>query len=370
MRKDVSIIELAQGWAHEDARRAPAHSEAELAAVNDLLYGDGYGDPKRRPERIRQFATSTGSAAVLTADVTARTMQPLYTHAPRVMRNVVRVRKDVPDFKAVEAIRFDGAETTLPAVLEKGEYGQITISQSQSDTYRVVKHGALFEVTEEAIANDPVGVFATLPERMARGAVRTEEAFLTSMFFDSGGPIDAFYSTQTGGAPATLPLTITNLKTAVGQMLSYADSDGDPIMAMPRYLMVGPGLMIEAMTILNSISLNHVVPAPDDGDGSAVPYGQKNVLADLGIQLLVNPWIASLVTSGTIASTCWSLFTDPANIPAGEFGTLAGYETPQVTVPTGMDTKRIQTDVFTWKCKHVFGGTTIDKRAVWGSFGQ
>lgn len=369
MRKEHTILDLAQGWAHEDSRRAPAHSEAELAAVHDLIHGTT-GDPKIRSRRILEFATTTGSAAVLTADVAARELQAMYTHTAMVMHKVLRIRRHIPNYNTVEVVRFDGGESCLPAVEEGGEYGNTALLQAQSDTYRVRKYGELFDISEEALLNDPIGVFQTLPQRFVRAVFRTVEAFNTSLFFDAGGPIDAFFTAQTGGAPATLPLTITNLKTAVGQMLSYADGDGEPIVAMPKYLMVGPGLMIEAMTILNSISLNHVVDGTGSGDGLPTPQGAKNVLADLGIELLVNPWIAAQVTSGTIASTCWALFTDPQNIPAGEFGTLIGYDYPKVEMPDERDIKARQRDVLSYKVKHVFGGTRIDKRAVWGSFGQ
>lgn len=369
MRTDNNILELAAGWSQADSRRAPRHSEAELTAVHNLLWGNS-GDPARRAERIREFATTTGSAAVLVADVAAREMQALYQHTPRVMRQVLRVRTGIPSYNEVQAIRFDGAEGALPVVLEGAEYGQITISQAQSDTYRVAKFGALFEVSEEAIVNDPIAVFSSLPQRMVRGAIRTEEAFATSLFVDSGGWIDSFYTTQSGGAPSTLPLTVDNLKTAVGQMLSYTDSEGDPIVAMPKYLMVGPGLMIQAMSILNSISLNHTIDGSGSGAGTAVAQGQLNPLSQLGITLVVNPWFPVLATSGTIGSTMWGLFTDPNNLPAGEIGTLVGYDSPQISVPEESSTKRVQTDLMTWRIKTVLGGTRIDKRAVWGSFGQ
>ncbi len=368
MRNEPTIIDLSQGWALEDSRRSRCHSEAELTATSNVLWGD-CGDPARRADRIRQFATTTGSASVLIADVAARQMQTLYRHSSSVMKSVVRTRKNIPNYNSVEATRFEGAESTLPLVKENGEYPQITVSQEQTERYFVGKHGALFEATEESITNDPVGVFNTLPERMVRGALRSEEAFMTSLFFDAGGPIDAFYSAQPSG-PSSLPLTIDNLATAVGQMLGYTDTEGDPIISMPKFLMVGPGLMIKAMQLLNSISLNHVVDGSGSGPGVAESHGTKNVLSDLGIKLLVNPWIPVLSTSGTIGSTCWSLFTDPANIPAGEFGTLVGYDAPQVSAPDARDIKRIQTDVLTWKVKHVFGGTRLDPRAVWGSFGQ
>ncbi len=365
------LLELAQGWAAEDARRQSQFSEAELAAAADLLFGNG-GDPRRRAERIRQcFATTTGSAALLTADVTARELQALYTHTPRVMENIVRVRRGIPTFGPVEAIRFDGLETTLPIVREGAEYGQISLEQSQTDTYKVIKYGALFQATEEALANDPVRVFETMPMRMARALIRTLEAFLSSLYFGADGPVDAFFDAQPSGV-SSLPLSVENLRTAVGQMLAYTDPDGDPIVAQPKYLMVPPALQLLAMEILNSINLVYPVDTSGSGSGTPERMGTRNVLADLNIQLLVNPWIPSLVTSGTKGATSWALFTDPANIPAGEFGTLAGYDFPQVTVPDrgSSNAAWIQSDVLTWKVKSVFGGTTIDHRAGWASVGQ
>jgi hypothetical protein len=150
-------------------------------------------------------------------------------------------------------------------------------------------------------------------------------------------------------------------------MAAYQDSSSDPIVAMPKYLMVPPALMIKAMELLNSINLNHVVDGSGSGTGTALAHGSRNVLADLNIELLVNPWIPAIVTSGTKGATSWALFTDPANIPAGEFGTLAGYDVPQVKPLHGDAEDR---DVLSWRVKHVFGGTTIDKRAGWASVGQ
>lgn len=197
---------------------------------------------------------------------------------------------------------------------------------------------------------------------MLRGALRTEEAFLTSIFFESTGPKSAFFTQQTGGAPSTLPLSLTNIKTAYSQMMAYTDSEGDPIVSQPAYLMCGPATAIEAMTILNSIQVNHTVPAPDTGSGTAEPHGSTNVLKGM-LTLLINPWIPIISSS---AKNSWALFTDPSIVPAGEFGTLAGYDVPQVKPLHGDAEDR---DVLSWRVKMVMGSTTIDKRAVWGSTG-
>lgn len=361
----MDILEMARRMDADKARNQSQFSPAQIEAGERLLHGQGTA------AQIYEFATTSSQLPMLVQTIASIEVQSMYLHHRRVMREVLRTRRNVPNFNQVQAVRLDGAEGVLPAIREGGDYNSITLEQAQTDTYNITKYGGLFPITWESIKNDPGGAFEYLPARMLRGVIRTEEAVPTSWFFDSDGPIDAYFDVQPSGV-SSLPLSVENLRTAVGEMSDYTDSDGDPVSVTPRFLMVPPSLKLLAMEILNSVNLNHPVDTSGSGSGTPERMGTRNVLADLNIQLLVNPWITSIVTSGTKGKTTWALFSDPAELPAGEIGTLEGFDAPQVYAPdqSSSNPTWTQNDTLVWKVKHCFGGCTLDHRAGWASVGQ
>lgn len=358
--QNPTISELSAAWIAEDNMRTSRFSETDLAAASELILGTGNGDKSKRAERLRSFMTGTSASAELFGDVAQRSVQALYQHAAPGLKQICRIRENLPNWNEVKSHRIDGLEAILPIHEEGADYTQRTITEDDTG-YRLHSHGAHYFASEELLRGDIINGLATIPERMVKSALRTEQAFICSLLVDADGPIDSVFTQQ--GSVSNLPLTITNLETAVGAMLSYSDADGLPVVADPKYLIVPPQLKIKAMQILNSIQ----IAPPSDG---TIDRGTKNVLADFGIELIIEPFIPKFATSGTKGATSWFLAADPANIPLVEFGTLAGSSVPQITTMGAGSELHFNRDIFAWKVRHIFGGTIIDRRGGWASVGQ
>ena len=160
----------------------------------------------RRPMHHLQEAMSTSDFPLLFADVLDRQLLASYQETEPVWQNFCR-RSTVPDFRSVKRFAVDGAEAVLPAVAEREEYPEASLSEAQ-DTYSVSKYGRRLDLSWEAIVNDDLDAFRRSPERLARAARRSEDRFATELFADSSGPhaslYTAGYSNIVTGNPAVI----------------------------------------------------------------------------------------------------------------------------------------------------------------------
>jgi hypothetical protein len=354
----------------------PADWDSRLADHLELLDNAKNLDATRHRFRLLE-ALSSADFPVLHGDSLHRLMLANYQSAPRCMRQICQISRNVPDFREQHRARIYG--DLLQRVGELGLYTQMPISESDDYPYSLSKWGKLIEFSWEAFVNGDLGIWQALPKIMADRAVNTEERWLTGLFFDANGPLAAYFAGNGGAAAiATTPLTEANLETACEEMLSFTDPTGNsPILADPVYLMVPPALKLTGMRIVKSINLTWT----ESAGGAATHYGASNPLADLNLRLLVNQWLPIIVTSGTVGQTCWALFSDPGSgLAAGEIGYLQGRNNPEVFIKQS-EAQRLGGVTSPWdgsftldsccyKVRHCFGGTVLDGRAGWASYGQ
>ena len=228
--------------------------------------------------------------------------------------------------------------------------------------------------------NDDLAALKDTPMRFAKAARRAEEYFLTTLITDTNGPLDAVFSVARGGAAvAGNPLTIASLETGVEAMAGYTDQGSSPIMNKPKFLMIPPALEFTARQILTSANKMWLYGGDDEALYTGGPMPTKNVIAQYGLELLINPWIPIVAATAT-TNTQWYLFSSPADIPAIEFGHLRGHENPelfmkssdQVTVGGGLTNPMggdFATDNIFYKVRHCFGGVVLSGRAGYASDG-
>jgi len=374
-----TLKEMMEGWegyrSIRESRREPGHDERLLEVVELLTNKERM--PEHRREYLMREAMTTSDFPYLFGEVLDRQLLAGFKETPQGMAKVLR-RGIVPDFRTVHRYAISGGDERLAEVGEKGEYLPSDRDEAKY-YYALKKYGRQFDISWEAIINDDLGALRDTPLRFARAARRAEEYFLTSLFWNAAGPLDAYFSVANGGvAVVANPLTIANLETGVEAMAAFTDVGGSPIMNKPKYLMVPPALEFTARQILTSATKQWVELG---GAGGPLPYPTSNVIAQYGLELLINPWLPVIVTTGTLGATTWALFSDPGDIPAGEFGLLRGHESPelfmkssdQVTVGGGLVSPMggdFATDNIFYKVRHCFGGVTLSGRAGYASDGQ
>jgi hypothetical protein len=371
--RERSTLEVIRDWESFRQTRAVVDPEIQSKILTAIRTGN--------LDLFKRVATAADFPNVL-GQVVERQIIGEYASTPRVMRQVVQVNDMVPDFNTVEAIPINGLDDRAQVVGENEPYLGGELTQGTPHTYRLQKRGKKFLISWEGSLADRLRMLATLPERMVRACLRSEEWFLTNLFFDADGPREEYFENNGGLTTlSTLPLTVENFETAVEQHLEYEDTNGEPVTADSKYLIVCPALKIKAMNILNSHSLDFTLDTTGSGDGVPIANPGGNALKDLNIVLLVNPWIPNIATSGTLGKTSWALFTDPREIPAGEFGLLAGQTGPTVwmrkpdaVAVTGGGINEFSgsfdTDSIEYRVRYAFGGATLDGRAGWASTGQ
>ena len=372
-----TMKELMTGWeGYQSLRTENVHHDEQLLEVLNLLNNKSGFPPHKREYLIRE-AMTTSDFPFLFGEILDRQLLAGFKDTPQVMPQVCR-RATVKDFRTVDRYEISNGDQVLDEVPEKGEYHASDRDEARYQ-YSLTKYGRQFDISWEAIINDDLGALRDTPQRFAKAARRTEERFLTTLFINAAGPLDAYFAAAGGfGSVASDPLTIANLETGVEAMAAYTDQGASPILNRPKYLMVPPSLEFTARQILTSANKMYISAATSPTSATAFPT--TNVLAQLGLVLLINPWIPIICTTGTIGNTLWMLFSDPGDIAAAEFGLLRGHETPELFmkaanqsrvgggIASPMDGDFETYNIF-YKVRHCVGCTVLSTRAGYASDG-
>jgi hypothetical protein len=257
-------------------------------------------------------------------------------------RKLCSLVRGVSDFRSQYAFRL-GEFTTLPVVPEGGAYHE----QKPSDykqSYAVVKYGMTFSITMEALANDDLGVFGAIPEKIGAAAARTIEAYiLTSLIninANTGDSTALFAATHANDLGATKPLNHDNLEAAIKLMLDQTDSESNPLDIQPRYLLVHPDQKYEALRLVKGMER----PETANRDIN-VHQGELEVLS------------SQRVTTGR-----WYVIADPATIDTIEVGFLNGLEAPEIFEEAPNTGHFFAYDEKRYKGRLIFGAALLDHR--------
>jgi len=324
-----------------------------------------------------QEAMTTSDFPLLFGDSVARELLSHYKAVQPKMMRILRPRTPVADFRTIKTFRKSGFVTMrLQQVGEKGEYLAQEYEEDRTQ-YELKKWGRQLDFSWEAFLNDDLGLFSQCAQDLATAVQNTIEWYITSMFWNAAGPIAANFG---NAAAATAGLTIGALETAYEQMIAYRHPDtNEPIMNAPKYLVVPPALKFTAEQILKSVTKQWITDLNAAGAFAPVAMPTRNVIAEQGLELIVNEWQPFVDT--TSPTTAWALFSDPKQIAAGEISFLKGHENPEIcmknsdkvglggTGELSSFTGDFATDNIFYRVRHVFAGAAVEPQACWASDG-
>lgn len=356
-------------------RRDPKYGQllAEAATfVREIYTG-------QRPFHHLTEAMTTSDFPLLFGDILDRSLLASYQEAPSTWR-AYAARKLVRDFRDVKRFRVDGAEGVLPEVAERDQYPESALIESRT-TYRVKKYGRRIPFSFEAITNDDLEAFRTIPDRFGKAARRTEDKLATQLHVGGTGPLNTVYTVGNGNIITLNPaLSIAALQTAMELLGNMKDADGEPITVETVVLEVPPALRIVAMNILNALQIEVTTAGGTvDNPASGTTGGQRLITQNWvrdHLSVVVNPYIPIVAT--TNGSTSWFLHANPgASLPAFELGFLTGHESPEIFIKApnaqriggGMDLVDFDTDALQYKIRHVVGAGLIEPRMTLASNG-
>jgi len=346
----VSRLFGGEGTRVRDRRKTPKYMENLVEAakfVNQVADG-------KRPIGHLQEAMSTSDFPTLFADVLDRQMLGAYREIEPVWQNYIR-RSTVPDFRSVQRTAVDGAEGPLPEVDELEEYPEAQLEVAQ-DTYRVRKYGRRLDLSWETMVNDDLDSFRRNPERLARGARRTEQRLATQLYVDATGPHGSVYTVGNGNIiPGNPEFSLEGLQAGIDHLVTFSDNDGEPIDISMIHLVTGPGLIVPVQNVLNATE----VEITSGSTMMRTTNWARNV-----VQHHVDQYIPRIAT-GAEGGASWFLFADPNDgRPFAELGFLRGYEDPALyervpnarAVGGGDVMESFEDDSIAWRVRHVVGG--------------
>ena len=362
-------------------------------AVSDVVRGDDYerkltetinllsnvrGLSSKKYAAVLEEALTTSDFPLLFGDVLDRQLLAQYKATDSTWKNYVRTSTVPRVYPQIGGYRFavTGGDQRLDKVAEKGEYLASDRSEAQYALY-VYKYGRQFDISLEAMINDDIDALKDTPMRFAKAAIRTEQYNVINQYASDTGTHAAgnLYDDATAGEinGSVALLTIANLEAGLEAMAGWLDAGGSPIMNRAKYLVVPPALEMTARQILTSTS-----KVWSDNAAGPVAYPTNNVVSQMGLQLIVEPWLP--VADATDGNTAWYLFSDPNDIACLEAGFLRGHERPEicmkasdkVTVGGGALNPMsgdFATDNVFYKVRYCFGGVVLSSRAGYASTG-
>lgn len=319
---------------------------------------------------------STSDFPLIFGDILDRQLLDRYKTWPATWPQYMK-RGSVRDFRQSRRIVMDGLEGPWYPSYVKPELNNVIYDDRLTEAGYVTQvqvYEKGYALNWRMVINDDLDAMASLPDRLARGAQRTESKFAIDLYVDSTGPNATYFSNtnkniinQTNGAASNNPpLSIQGLRDALTVMYRQVDAGGDPIYIEGATLVVPPSLQITAMEILSAGTLQ-VVPATS---AQGTRYEFANWLKML--KLVVDPYLTVIDTSSNRYTT-WYVFANPdGGRPAVEMTFLRGYETPQVyqkapnTMRVGGSVDPVLGDFedmsYHYKGIHILGGTLLDPK--------
>ena len=355
--------------------RGVRYSDLQIAELNNLVYNGQYQGRRLQPHERRYLVTeamTTSDFPLLFGDALDRQVLASYKATDPVWKKFTKLTT-VPDFRQVQRFYYSGGDENLAQVGEKGEY----LASSRAEAryyYNIAKYGRQFDISWEALVNDDLDALKDTPERFAKAALRTEHRFVSNLYVHN-----VVLATAGQGNLSINPLTIANLETGLEWFAAQVDAGGEPIANRARYLVVPPALELTARQILTSTTKMWLAGATTIAAAPDVPRPMTNVVANYGLELVIDPYITVLdVAAGNPLSAVgsWYLFSDPSDLACLEAAHLRGHERPEICMKASdkvsigggpispMDGDFATDNVF-YRVRICFGGTTMDYRGFY-----
>ncbi len=374
----MELMEMVEGiddWSVLGDRRKPANYERKLKEAVDLL-SNARGLAPHRAKFLLQEAIVTTDFAVYFGDVLERKLVSAYKAIDPLWKPYFKARPTVPDFRKAFDFATYGGDNVLPEVDEKGEY-RATQKRQVNYEIEVKKRGQQFDISWETLVNDDLNALKGTPDDYARAAANTEHSLAINEY---AGDIGAHVEGVGGFLYQNLinsvagPLTIATLETALEMMAALTSLSGMPIKNMMKFLVVPPALEMTARQILTSTQKMWT----DDAGGVFRASPTANVVSQMGLTLIVEPWLQSINAGGN-GLTGWYLFADPSDIATLGYAHLEGHTSPEICMkasdkvaigggPISPFDGDFATDNVFYRVRHIFGVASLDWRGTFHGF--
>ena len=300
---------LASGAMYRGQRGTDAYIKAAMGAERQMI----------------QAGASTISLSGILSNVANKLMLSSYQQAETTWRQFCAVGSN-KDFKANTRYRLTEAGS-FRKVGADGELKHISLSE-QSFSTQLDTYGMMIALNRQMMINDDLGAFAELPTFIGNlAAIRVEEAAYVLLLSNPSSFFHTDNSNLTSGASSVLGVgSMTTVKTKFRNQVS---SNGKPILATPRVLLVPTTLEDSAMRLLDS---EYLLEASTAGS----PTGEKNPHKGT-LRRVVSPYLNNTSITDEDGNaitgqsdTHWYMLTDPSVLAALRVAFLNGRQVPTI----------------------------------------
>ncbi|MDO6587707.1 Mu-like prophage major head subunit gpT family protein [Salipiger sp. 1_MG-2023] len=277
---------------------------------------------------VQSGAHSTSDFANVLANVAHKAALRGWNEAEETFQMWTRTGT-LTDFKATKRVGLGLAES-LPEVAEGGEYTYGTIGD-RGEMITLATYGKMLKITRQAIINDDLALFSTLPGKMGRAAKRTignlAYAILTGNPTMSDGTA-LFHADHNNLAASGAVPSITTMAAGKTAMRTQKESATGPALNItPKYMIVPAALEVAAAQLLQSA----VDPTANKGHASNPVAGMAQLIVDGRLD--------------AASATGWYLAADPNAYDTIEVAYLDGVQEPYLEEKTAWSTDGVELKV-------------------------
>lgn len=291
------------------------------------------------------FTHTTSDFGAVLMDVAAKAMLKGWEESGETWQAWCK-RGELNNFRVAHRVGLSSLPS-LPSVREGAEFKHVTLADTGAPI-QLATYGGLFGITRQAIINDDLSLFTSIPALQGRAASRTigdlVYAVLTSNanFTDNKALFHADHGNLTDGL-----IDLAGLDAARMLMRLQKDEAGQTLNIVPSFMLVPAALESSAMSLIGSTAL----------PGSEMNSGVKNPLHNLA-QVITEPRL------------------DAADPKAWYLAAAQGSDTVEVAFLDGVDTPYLEqqqgwtVDGVSFKVRIDAGVAPLDYRGMVKSTGN
>lgn len=266
----------AMEWGHRYSSLSAVDLCREACRLNNVQAGHN------RQDMIRA-AFSSGSAltSIFTTNVNAILLASYLEVQDTTMGWVTE--QDVNDFKTNERPRVSLGDG-LAKLPRGGEADHSKISDSY-ESYKISRYAKQFQVDEQDMIDDNLGVFATQPKRHGDAARRLRPDLVYAILLANPtltATSRALFNTTDGNLGSNSALSAANLKAGITAMMNLREGTAN-LNLTPTHLIVPPTLRWTGEELIDSPTIVIAGTA-----GSVTERGVKNTLSGKGMKLVAD----------------------------------------------------------------------------------
>lgn len=298
-------------------------------------------------DQIVKALHGTSDFPLLLSNSANKSLQIGFENEPASHRVWVR-SVDCNDFKLNSRVQRSEA----PGLLEIQPGGEYTYGSfgEREETYSLATFGRIFSITRQALINDDLAAFTTLPQAFGAAAARLEADKVYSILTANAAMSDSvalFHATHGNLTASGTAISTASLGVARSAMRKQMGQSGLAFLnIVPRFLIVPAALeTVAEVVVASTVSPN---------GNNATP----NAAFIQGLTLVVDPRLDAN------SATAWYLAGDASQIDTVEIGYLRGQR--GVFTEENID---FNTDAFSLKARLDFGTAAIDYRGLYKNVG-